>query len=218
MKRAIRSSVLGFVTFAALAGTVACGGAPKSPLPTAAQAWPESEITLVWVGRGEANLFQGGAYQRSPKHDYDFMVVQRRYRDRWESVKEMHRRHPDYDGSAGPRDQSYYFRIGFAARADEPEGKVGVTVASTWGPGVGTTDPEFRNAAFSTRPEVSSFAPFDTLRLQQHYRYEEGSLEETVELLDHSGGKEVPYVRNDERATLYATRRFDAPPTRFAAP
>ncbi len=69
-----------------------------------------------------------------------------------------------------------------------------------------------------TRPEVSSFAPFDTLRLQQHYRYEEGSLEETVELLDHSGGKEVPYVRNDERATLYATRRFDAPPTRFASP
>lgn len=218
MKRAVPSSVLGFLTFAALAATVGCGGAAKSPLPSAAQAWPESELTLVWVGRGEASVFQAGAYQRSPKHDYDFMVVQRRYRDRWESVKEMHRRHPDYDGSAGPRDQSYYFRMGFAPRAGEAAEKVGVTVTSTWGPGAGVTDPEFRHAALSMRPDVSSFAPFDTLRLQQHYRYEEGSLEETVELVDHSGGKEVPYVRNEERATLYATRRFDAPPTRFAAP
>lgn len=52
-----------------------------------------------------------GAGQRAPNHDYEFSVTQRRYGDRWESIKVQHRRLPEYDGSAGARDQVHYFKI-----------------------------------------------------------------------------------------------------------
>jgi hypothetical protein len=63
------------------------------------------------------------------------------------------------------------------------------------------------------RPDVSSQAPFDTYRIEQNYRYEDGLIEETVELVKLGDGPEKPWVRNTERATLYTPGRFDTAPT-----
>ena len=113
----------------------------------------------------------------------------------------MHRRHPDYDGSAGPRDQSFYFRVDL-----QETGEKGLefSVHSTLGDGKGNSDREFREAQIVMHANVSSMAPFDTYRITQHYAYEEGTLRETVELLDHDGSKEKDWVRNHEVATLFA--------------
>lgn len=57
--------------------------------------------------------------------------------------------------------------------------------------------------------EVSRMAPFDRYRIDQRYLYEQGQLQETVQLLDgHS-----PWVRVEENATLFSAQRFDQPPT-----
>ncbi len=198
-------------TLFALALT-ACGASNSSPLPLRAHPPADPELMLVWVGRGEAEGLVDGEWQRTPSFDYHFTVVQRRFADRWESVKELHRTHPDYDGSAGPRDQTYYFRLDFeAATAD----RVPATVTSTLGNGEGESDRQYREGRLVLRPDVSSFAPFDTYRITQHYDYEEGSLRELVELLDHEDEREVPWVRAREEATLFAPHAFENPPTRF---
>lgn len=190
----------------------ACGASAAPALPLATGAPEEPNLTLVWVGFGEAERLVDGEWRRSPAFDYRFTVTQRRYADRWESVKELHRTHPDYDGSAGPRDQSYYFRLDFVSTDGD---QVLAEIASTLGDGEGRSDREFREGRLELRPDISSFAPFDTYRITQHYDYEAGELRELVELLDHDGEREVPWVRNQEHATLFAPHRFDHPPTRM---
>ena len=49
-------------------------------------------------------------------------MTQRRYADRWESVKVQHRRHPDYDGSAGARDQVNFFKTELPVSLSLPTG------------------------------------------------------------------------------------------------
>lgn len=83
-------------------------------------------------------------------------------------------------------------------------------MASTLGAGEGTSDREFRAATLVLRPDVSRFAPFDTYRIEQTYAYEAGHLAEIVHL--DKGPR--PWVRNHERAALFAAHRFAAPPTR----
>lgn len=185
-----------------------CAAAPAwIPGPRAA-ADAEPPLTLVWVGRGEAERLESGAWIRVPEFDYEFSVEQRRFGDHWESVKSMVRRHPAYDGSAGPRAQTYYFQIQFRAQA---EGLVGASITSSLGSGTGSTDREFRSAVLEMRPEISSMAPFDRYVIRQSYLYEQGRLEETVEL--NKGDR--PWVRNRETATLFAPRKFEAPPTKL---
>jgi hypothetical protein len=167
-------------------------------------------VTLVWVGRGEAERFEGGAWRRTPQFDYEFSVEQRRYAGHWDSVKTMRRRHPDYDGSAGPRVQTYSFRIELAQGAKPDEASY--RVRSSLGHGVGQGDAEFRNAVLEIDADISMFAPFDRYRITQHYRYEEGKLSELVELNDGA----TPWVRNREEAVLFGERSFEAPPTRLS--
>lgn len=200
-----------------LAGSLgACGSAPRV-LPLSAHAFEEGEPTLVWVGHGEAERFDAGVWSRAPSFDYDFVVVQRRHADHWESVKEMHWRHPDYDGSAGARDQSLHFRIDLPDPSGPTAEEVPFDVVSTLGQGSGVTDPEFRRAVVTLRANVSSMAPFDTYRITQTYRYEDAALDEVVELLRRgSEGAEAPWVRNTEHAVLYAVHHFDGAPTRWA--
>lgn len=198
----------------ALALSASGCAAGRPPLDLGAGPRPAPEVTLVWSGRGEAERLEGGAWRRTPEFDYEFSVVQRRYPDRWESVKTLRRLHPAYDGSAGPREQVMSFRVAYGAAAG---GQVASTIASTLGDGTGRTDPEFRHAVLELDAGTGSFAPFDTFRITQDYRYEQGRLEETVELLRRGPGAEQPWVRNHEVATLYGARAFDAPPTRFAA-
>lgn len=187
----------------------ACAGAEPGILPARVGAPPEAELTLVWVGFGEATRFEDGAWVRRPEFDYEFTVEQRRYAHHWESVKHMRRRHPSYDGSAGPRELTYYFSLDFGAPVGD--GTVPVQIASTLGPGDGRADRDFRSASLTLQADVSSFAPFDTYRIEQTYAYERGALEETVSL--DKGDR--PWVRNTERATLFAAHTFDAPPTKL---
>lgn len=195
----------------AVPALVACRAPKPTALPvglspaTAARAGEQA--TLVWVGRGQAERFENGAWRRAPAFDYEFSVEQHRYADHWESVKTMRRAHPEYDGSAGPRVQTYLFRLDL--EAPSPGGEVTYRIASSLGKGAGHGDREFRRAVLELEAEVSVFAPFDRYRISQHYRYEDGKLDELVELLDGSS----PWVRNREEATLFSAATFAAPPT-----
>jgi hypothetical protein len=199
-------------SIAALSASIAlfagCAGPTKGVLPPREGAPPPSDVTLVWVGYGESERLEGGAWKRHPEFDYEFTVEQRRYPDHWESVKHMRRRHPAYDGSAGPRELTYHFRLDLDATGRD--GRVPVRITSTLGPGEGHADREFRSASLVFHPDISSFAPFDTYRIAQTYAYERGALEETVSL--DKGDK--PWVRNLEKATLFAAHTFAEPPTK----
>lgn len=185
-------------------------GCATTPIevPLSAEPPPEPESTLVWLGRGEAERREGEAFVRAPEFDYDFSVEQRRYRDRWVSVKNLRRRHPNYDGSAGPRTQTYFFEVALTPG----EGRVGLAVHSSLGDGEGTADPAFRTSTLTLAARVSSLAPFDTYRIEQRYLYEEGRLTETVDLVDHDGGEARVWVRNREEALLFAPARIEGPP------
>ncbi|AKF08710.1 hypothetical protein [Sandaracinus amylolyticus] len=189
----------------------ACGSAGR-PLPLRRDPFPTADLTLVWHGTGEAHRLEDGVWQRRPEHDYELTVVQRRYGDRWESTKEMHRRHPDYDGSAGPRDQTLHFTVLLPAH-DEGGDALPLAIESTLGDGAGRADPRFEAATLRMRANVSSMAPFDTYVIEQRYRYAEGALDETVRLVRAGAEGDQEWVRIDERAQLFASARFDEPPT-----
>ena len=201
----------------ALASALAAGC--RSPRPAAIPAGmaavsapaPGELATLVWVGQGQAERFEGGTWRRAPEFDYEFSVEQHRYADRWESVKTMRRRHPGYDGSAGPRVQTYLFRLELTAGANPTE--VDYQISSSLGKGRGRGDREFRKAVLELDADVSMFAPFDRYRITQDYQYEEGKLVELVELNDGAS----PWVRNREVALLFGATSYPAPPTRLGA-
>lgn len=191
----------------ATATLAACSNAPW--LPVRVDPSHSAETTLVWVGRGECESFQDDKWVRRPDFDYEFSVEQRRSGTRWESVKSLRRLHPDYDGSAGERTQTYFFAVAY--HPSGTAGRVTGEVRSSLGAGSIETDRDFREATIDIDAEVSPFAPFDRYRITQHYRYEAGALEELVELT----AGQTPWVRNHERAELYAEARFDAPPTGY---
>jgi hypothetical protein len=190
-----------------------CGASQPALLDLRADPREEPLVTLVWVGRGECERFENGAFVRHPELDYELTVLQRRYADRWESVKTMRRLHPDYDGVAGPREQLMTFRLEVAPT--EP-GRAGGSVRSTLGEGSWESDAEIRESTLTLRADLSAMAPFDTYRIVQHYRYEDGALDETVELRE-GGAEGAVWVRNQEHARLFAVSRFDVPPTIVAA-
>lgn len=200
------------LTAAALLAPVLAAAAPApSAIPLSAQPFPPSQNLLVWVGTGTASAFVNGAWRRSPSQDYEFSVTQRRYADRWESIKAQHRRHADYDGSGGPRDQVHYFKVELPESASPSEVKF--QLRSSFGDGGGRIDREFRAGMmeFEAR-DISMFAPFNRYRINQQYRYEQGELLEVVELFKKKGAVETPFMRFEERAGLFAPRRFDAAP------
>lgn len=189
--------------------SAACGPSRAvGVLPTVDAAPPAPDLVVVWVGEARAERLTDGKWVRVPAFDYEFTVENRRWADHWESVKHLRRRHPDYDGSAGPREQTLFFRLDLGAVAGD--GRVPLALTTTLGPGAGKADREFRTATLVMHPDVSSFAPFDTYRIEQRYLYEEGRLEETVSL--DKGDK--PWVRNLERATLFAAHTFPTAPTK----
>lgn len=111
---------------------------------------------------------------------YEFSVEQRRYPTHWESVKLMRRRHQAYDGSAGPREQTLFFRIDYS-----PSGEA--AIHSTLGAGRGQTDADFRHSTLEISADVGRFAPFERYRITQRYDYEAGALDEEVSLLRSNG-------------------------------
>lgn len=188
--------------------SLTCCATKTSWIPLSASKPSDIELTLVWVGRGECEIFENGRWVRREELDYDFSVEQRRMGTHWESVKSLRRLHPAYDGSAGARTQTMFFRLDFAPVG--PAQRVEATLTSSLGEGTGVTDRAFRKAELQfTAAGVSPMAPFDRYRITQAYDYEEGRLTEMVEL--NKGEK--AWVRNREVATLFAAHRFETAPT-----
>ncbi len=142
-------------------------------------------------------------------------MTQRRYADRWESVKVQHRRHPDYDGSAGARDQVNFFKTELPVSLSLPTGaaQLKFKLLTSFGDGPGRINKQFSAATmeFEAR-DISSFAPFNRFRITQQYCYEQGELMEVVELFKKKGDAESKFMRFEERADLFAPRRFEAAP------
>lgn len=202
---------LAAMSFAAVAG-LGLARAENSALQVG-EVSAAPELALVWVGKGESYAWVAGQWKRNPSQDYEFSVVQRRFKDRWESVKTQSRRHPAYDGSAGARDQVHHFRV--ALEPATGAGEVRFALQSTYGDGSGTTDTAFRKGLMDFEARgVSMFAPFNRYRITQQYLYEVGELRETVELFKRSKDAEAPFAKIEETAKMMAATRFDAPPTR----
>ncbi len=172
----------------------------------------EDNYTILWVGSGESYAYIDGKYQRSESNDYSFEVVQRRYGNSWKSIKNMHRIHPDYDGKAGEREQSMFFAIDFSNQ----DGEIVSTVHSSLGNGKGVSDNEFREQVIQFQLDgISSLAPYNSMRITQHYQYEQGQLLETVELFKLANGTEKPFVKIEEKAVIFRPVNLDGAPTEF---
>ncbi len=190
-----------------------CSNSNKSIIPTS-KTLPTTKdnYTILWLGKGESYIYINGKYERSKSNDYSFKVVQRRYGNSWKSIKNMHRIHPEYDGKAGEREQTMFFGIDFSKKGD----KIVSTINSSLGNGTGTTDNEFRNQTIQfSVDDISSFAPYNTIRITQHYKYEEGQLLETVELFKLKDGKVTPFVKIEESAEIFRPAILEKAPTKF---
>lgn len=165
-----------------IAAARARGQRRRSPLPHQTSAMAPDAI-LAWVGTGTAEAWKGDTWVRQPAQDYEFAVVQRRFTGHWESVKMMNRRHPDYDGSAGPRDQVHFFRLGL----QHDEGRCfDLSLESSMGRGSGRADEALRAFEFALDIDAPALArrmmPFDRLGFVQSYAYESARLTETITL------------------------------------
>lgn len=190
-----------------------CGTSNEVIIPTS-KTLPtvEDNYSIIWDGSGEAYVFNAGRYVRNESNDYSFEVVQRRYGNSWKSIKNMHRIHPDYDGKAGEREQTMFFGIDFS----KEENKIVSAINSSLGNGTGISDNEFRNQVIQFSVDgISSFAPYNTMRITQQYKYEEGILLETVELFKLSDGKETPFAKIEERAVIFRPVTLENAPTKF---
>lgn len=181
-------------------------------IPLATEVVVEDTYTIIWNGASLAYRMAGDQWERAADYDYQFSVMQKRYDNLWKSVKTLHRMHPDYNGKAGQRDQTMYFELAFGSRNDS----VISTLTSSLGNGKGFTDREFRHQTLEFKVEnVSKFAPYDHIRITQEYRYEEGVLEETVLLFKKKDGKEIPFMKNEEKAFFYMKGKPDKAPTLY---
>jgi hypothetical protein len=178
---------------------VACSSL-HTPLPLTDVPPPPALSSSVFVGHGQAFRFTAGSWVPVPEYDYEFSVLERRFSDRWEAVKEIHRLHPRYDGRAGPRDQTLYFMVRTSPAAD---GGLDLTVEGTLGAGKGHEKPGGGIALEVTPAEKGWFVPFDTTRIRQSRATKNGRLEEVVELFSRRNGREVPFMKMQEEGIIY---------------
>ncbi len=205
MKPIILISSLSFIL-------LSCSSSLKTIVPLAEKAQVEDTYTIIWNGISKAYRFENNSWQRAEDYDYIFDVVQKRYQDHWQSIKNLHRLHPDYDGRAGERSQSMYFEIAYKQLDEALE----IDLSSSLGPGRGTSDREFRQQSLEFELQgISSFSPYTHMRITQHYQYEKGLLEELVELYRIEDGKEVPFMKNEETAWFYLKGKLEEAPSRL---
>ncbi len=200
-KRVVKSLMF---TALLLLGTLLSGcSSLHSPLPLTEKT-EKSLRTAVYVGTGVAYRFTQGEWQRQPSYDYEFSVVQRFHEDGWESVKEIYRRHPDYDGRAGDRDQTLYFRV---KTLPADGNSLTLHVQSSWGQGRGAADAGLSSVVVEFSPDISRFAPFNTFRIIQKFSSDEGRLRETVEIFKKKNGQERPFMKMEEEADLFVPEK-----------
>lgn len=192
---------------------ISCSTSSKVIVPTSSQLPVNTDnYTIIWSGTGESYVYTDGKYVRSKSNDYSFEVVQRRYGNSWKSIKNMHRIHPDYDGKAGEREQTMFFAIDFSENGEQ----IVANINSSLGNGKGVSDKEFREQQIQFSADgISPLAPFNTYRITQHYKYEEGILLETVELFKLKEGKEYPFAKIEEKAAIFRPMTLDNAPTIF---
>lgn len=190
-----------------------CGSPKQVTIPLNRSVDFDDAYAIVWNGVSKAYRYDNGQWLRAENYDYQFSVVQRRYERHWKSIKTLHRIHPEYDGRAGDRDQTMYFEVAYQNLID---GKVQASINSSIGNGTGITDPEFRQSVLTMYvPNPSAFMPYNKIRIAQHYKYEDGALFETVELVKEEGGKESPFMKNEETALIFVKSKLDKAPTTF---
>jgi hypothetical protein len=190
-----------------------CSSSKQVIVPLSKSIELDDTYTIIWNGISRAYRFENGQWLRAENYDYQFNVVQKRYNNHWKSVKSLNRIHPDYDGKAGDRDQTMYFDVTYNNLI---EGKVQAIINSSLGNGTGTTDTEFRNSILTIYvPNASKFMPYNKFRITQNYNYEEGVLTETVELLKEKGGKETPFMKNEETALIFIKSKLDKAPSTY---
>lgn len=175
-------------------------GAGASRLPLTALPPPEPASSAVFAGWSTAYRLSQGAWLRAPGYDYDFTVLVRRYPRRWDVVKEVHRRSPDYDGLAGPRDQTLHFEVD---ATPTPDGGSTLAVRGTLGSGTGREEPDGRLVLEIASASRGWFVPFDSIRIRQEPPDAEGRIRETVELFSRKKGREAPFMRMEESGRLY---------------
>ncbi|MEL7529916.1 MAG: hypothetical protein AAFN10_01335 [Bacteroidota bacterium] len=191
---------------------LSCSSSLQTIVPLAEKPKVEDTYTIIWNGISKAYRYENQAWQREESYDYIFDVVQKRYQDHWKSIKNLHRLHPDYDGKAGDRSQSMYFEIAYEKMGEALE----IALASSLGPGRGTSDHEFRNQTLEFElAGLSSFSPYTHMRIRQNYQYEKGLLEEIVELYRIEDGVEIPFMKNEETAWFYLKGKLDKAPSRW---
>jgi hypothetical protein len=189
-----------FPLLAAIALSLAACTSLQTSLPLTDQPPQPPLSSSVFAGHAQAARFVAGSWQPLPEHDYDFIVMERRFAERWEAVKEIHRRHPRYDGGAGPRDQTLYFTVRTSTTAD---GGLDLAVEGSLGTGKGHMGPEGGLIIELTAADRGWFVPFDTVRISQSRQEAAGRLAETVELFSRRNGEEVPFMRMTEEGIVY---------------
>ena len=178
---------------------VACSSL-RNTLPLTDGPPPPALSSSVFVGSARAFHFADANWVRVPAYDYEFLVLERRYADRWEVVKEVHHRHPRYDGRAGPRDQTFYFLVRTTPAAD---GGLDLAVEGTLGAGKGHEGTEGELEIEMASAERGWFVPFDTIRIRQTRGAAKGHLEEVVELFSRKDGGEIPFMKMQEEGMVY---------------
>ncbi|MFZ4521022.1 MAG: hypothetical protein ACOYNC_04925 [Bacteroidales bacterium] len=196
----------------ALLWLTSCSVSNKVIVPLAGQVVVDDTYTIIWNGTSLAYRFVNDKWERAANYDYQFNVMQKRYDNQWKSIKTLHRIHPGYDGKAGQRDQTMYFELSYKSHNDS----ILCDLHSSLGKGKGFTDKEFRNQTIEFKVDnLSKFAPYDHIRITQEYKYEQGVLEETVFLYKEKDGREIPFMKNQERASFYMKGKLDKAPTTF---
>jgi hypothetical protein len=178
---------------------VACSSL-HTPLPLIDEPPAAALSSTVFVGYAQASLFAKGNWVPVPEYDYEFLLLERRFAGRWETIKEIHRRRPRYDGRGGPRDQTLYFAVRTSPAAD---GGLDLVAEGTLGFGKGHEEPGGGLVIELASAERGWFIPFDTIRIRQTRGPNKGRVEEVVELLSRKGGREIPFMKMQEEGMVY---------------
>ncbi len=190
---------LRYVLFTVIFPLVACANL-HTPLPLTDGPPPAALSSTVFVGYAQASHFVNGNWVPVPEYDYEFLLLERRFAGRWETIKEIHHRHPRYDGRAGPRDQTLYFSVRIFPAAD---GGLDLAAEGTLGTGKGHEGPGGELVIELASAERGWFVPFDTIRIRQTRGPTKGWVEEVVELFSRKEGREIPFMKMQEEAIVY---------------
>ena len=196
-----RSSPVLLALAAALLASLDGCASGSLPLPLADSPPPVPTSSSVYAGHARAFRFVNEAWVAAPENDYDFLVLEKRFSDHWEAVKEIYRRHPKYDGRAGPRVQTLWFSIRMSPAADG-----GFDLAATTSEGNGTGHEKAGGGGLLLEVAYARknwFVPFDTIRIRQDQSASPGRLMETVTLIKKGKGTETPFMKMEEDGLVY---------------